>query len=69
MEQEKEKNVIDYMFYIIEEQTKNYTRALTDIEKMAIYGYALEIYGQCIEREIRRYDEWCKSQLNNNENN
>lgn len=62
--EQKEKNVVDYMFFIIEESTKNYTRALTDAEKMAIYGYAMEIYAQCIEREIRRYDEWCKSQLN-----
>jgi len=62
--EQKEKNVVDYMFFIIEESTKNYTRALTAAEKMAIYVYAMEIYAQCIEREIRRYDEWCKSKLN-----
>lgn len=67
MEQTKEKNVVDYMFFIIEEQTKNYTRVLTDAEKMAIYGYAMEIYTQCIEREIRRYEEWRKTQDGSNE--
>lgn len=59
---EREQNVIDYMFYIIEQSTDNYKKPLDSLSKMAIHRFATEIYIQCIKKEITKYEEWNKSQ-------
>jgi hypothetical protein len=60
MENNKEsnQNVVDYLFYIISQATKDFTRKPTEEEMAYIYNSAQSIYGQCIVKEIKRWEEW-----------